>query len=103
MANTFVAGEVTHGHKVESSNRWSVGSRHLDSMRNTDNPLNTPINMGVVVNLYGYKTNGSFGSEHMGGALFCYGDGHVEFLSENISITVYRALSTRAGKETTGP
>ena len=73
--------------------------RHTHTMRSTDNPLNTPPGKGVVVDLYGYKANGAFGSKHPGGANFAFGDGHVEFLSENINLPLYRALSTRAGKE----
>jgi prepilin-type processing-associated H-X9-DG protein len=54
----------------------------------------------VTVDLYGYSCNGAFGSEHAGGAMFAYGDGHVQFLSENIDQYTYRALSTVAGGET---
>lgn len=100
LSNTIFVGEVREGDKTESSNMWTMGSRHLDSMRNTENPLNTPINKGNVLDAYGYKTNGTFGSEHSGGAVFAFGDGHVSFFSENVALNVYRSLSTRAGKET---
>lgn len=42
------------------------------------------------------------GSYHVGGAQFVLGDGSVRFISENISMTTYRALSTRAGGEVIG-
>lgn len=45
---------------------------------------------------------GSFGSQHVGGAQFCLGDGSTRFISENIDSTVYRALGTRAGGEVVG-
>jgi prepilin-type N-terminal cleavage/methylation domain-containing protein/prepilin-type processing-associated H-X9-DG protein len=99
LSNTIFLGEVLYGDKVESSNQWTVGSRHLDCMRNTENPLNTPINKGNVLDAYGYKANGAFGSEHLGGAMFAFGDGHVTFYSENMALNVYRSMSTRAGKE----
>jgi prepilin-type N-terminal cleavage/methylation domain-containing protein/prepilin-type processing-associated H-X9-DG protein len=40
-----------------------------------------------------------FRSEHPGGAQFCYVDGSVRFLGENIELQVYRALSTIEGGE----
>ena len=41
----------------------------------------------------------SFRSRHKGGLQFCYADGHVAFIDENINIALYQALSTKAGKE----
>ena len=38
-------------------------------------------------------------SLHEGGAFFCFGDGSVKFLSENIDLTVYEGLCTRDGRE----
>ncbi len=40
-----------------------------------------------------------FGSDHPGGALFVYADGHVEFLSETMDMDAYQALSTYKGAE----
>jgi hypothetical protein len=40
-----------------------------------------------------------FFSAHSGGAQFVYGDGSAHFLSEEIDLTVYRALGTRATGE----
>ena len=99
LSNTMYAGEVVESHTVESSNRWAAASRHLDSLRSTENPLNTPPGTGITLNAYGYQCNGAFGSYHPGGGLFGFGDGHVTFISENIALATYRALSTRAGKE----
>jgi prepilin-type N-terminal cleavage/methylation domain-containing protein/prepilin-type processing-associated H-X9-DG protein len=99
LSNTMFAGEVIEAHTADSSNRWLVGSRHTDSLRSTDNPLNTPPSTGVVVTLYGNRVNGAFASRHPNGAMFAFGDGHVNFFSENIDLTVYRALSTRAEGE----
>jgi len=100
MSNTIFVGETIMNHTSESQNRWTVGARHLSSMRSTDNPLNSPPGQGVVVlDLYGYQANGAFGSRHPGGALFAFGDGHVVFLGENVDLNTYRALSTRDGGE----
>ncbi len=40
-----------------------------------------------------------FRSEHPGGAHFCYVDGSVRFLGENVQLQVYRAISTIEGGE----
>ncbi|MBN2294300.1 MAG: DUF1559 domain-containing protein [Pirellulales bacterium] len=100
LSHTIFAGEASRGDKTETSNRWAVGSRHLDSLRTTNNPINTPPDEGIVLNLYGYVCNGAFRSEHPGGAMFAFGDGHVEFLDEGMDMRTYRALSTRATGET---
>jgi prepilin-type processing-associated H-X9-DG protein len=114
MSNTMFVGETVEGHVRESANVWTIGARHLHSMRSTDNPLNTWPGDGVFVRvgggggtgddqpLYGYRANGAFTSQHPGGAAFGFGDGHVEYLSENIDLFTYRALSTRAGGEVLG-
>ena len=41
----------------------------------------------------------NFSSTDEGGAFFCFLDGSVKFLSENIDIWVYQALSTPMGNE----
>ena len=40
-----------------------------------------------------------FGSYHVGVCQFVFGDGSVRAISNNIDLTTYRALSTRAGGE----
>ncbi|QDV50318.1 DUF1559 domain-containing protein [Gimesia fumaroli] len=49
------------------------------------------------INSYGEEAAGSY---HVGGAHFLMGDGRVKFLSENIDMSTYRAVSTRAKRET---
>lgn len=41
-----------------------------------------------------------FSSMHEGGLHFAFADGHVQFLSENIDVTLLRAMTTRSGQET---
>jgi len=103
VSNTIFAGEVIKAHTVESANCWCLGSRHLHSLRTTDNPLNTQPDEGVTVDLYGYSCSGAFASYHPGGANFGFGDGHISFVSENIDLATYRALSTREGGEPVSP
>jgi prepilin-type N-terminal cleavage/methylation domain-containing protein/prepilin-type processing-associated H-X9-DG protein len=95
LSNTFFVGEVIGAETSSGANRWMIAGRHLDSLRTTDNPLNTPVGAGVVYS----GANGAFASRHPGGGQFALGDGSVRFVSENIDLAVYRAASTRQGQE----
>jgi prepilin-type N-terminal cleavage/methylation domain-containing protein/prepilin-type processing-associated H-X9-DG protein len=99
LSNTIFAGEVIATDTLESSNRWLVGYRHTDCLRSTENPINTKPGKGIVLNLYGYKANGAFGSKHPNGANFLYGDGSVAYMVDNVDLKTYRALATRKGRE----
>jgi prepilin-type N-terminal cleavage/methylation domain-containing protein/prepilin-type processing-associated H-X9-DG protein len=100
LSNTMMVGEVIETHTDESANCWCLGARHLDCLRSTDNPLNTPPGQGVVIDLYGYRANGAFASQHPGGGQFAFGDGRVVFISDGIALPIYRGLSTIYGEET---
>jgi len=99
LSSTMFVGEVFESHTPESTNIWTQASRHESSLRTTENPINTKPGTGITTSPYGIPLFGGFGSRHVGGAQFVFGDGHVDFLSENISLVVYRALSTRQGDE----
>ncbi|MBA4031888.1 MAG: prepilin-type cleavage/methylation domain-containing protein [Planctomyces sp.] len=51
------------------------------------------------INSYSEEAAGSY---HVGGAHFLFGDGTVRFLSENMNMPTYQALSTRAKNEVIG-
>jgi hypothetical protein len=44
----------------------------------------------------------SFGSQHIGGANFCCGDGGVRFVNQGIAMDAYLSLASRNGGETLG-
>jgi len=69
----------------------------------TVNPINTPPGTGVTTSPYGIRLNGAMGSRHSGGAQFGFGDGSTHFIRDNVSLSVYRALSTRSGGEGVSP
>jgi prepilin-type processing-associated H-X9-DG protein len=102
-SKTYFIGEVAEGHKKETRNRWTAAGRYVDSLRSTENPMNTPVGLGgFEFDSNGYKTTGCFSSKHPGGAIFGFGDGHVEFVNEDIAIDVYQAASTRAAGDDAG-
>ncbi|QDU61771.1 Type II secretion system protein G precursor [Planctomycetes bacterium Pan216] len=94
LTKTMMVGEVVAPDTPESSNTWTLGSRHQDSLRSTNNPLNTLPEEGITFDSYGTLVNGAFASRHPGGGHFVFGDGSVAFLSEEMDLGVYRALST---------
>ncbi len=97
-SKTISVGEIVEGHTVNSSNIWSYVLRYADCFRVTSTPLNTPADLnGIAVGTNKAKVNGAFASEHPGGALFSYLDGHVVFLEENIDLTLYQEMSTIRG------
>ncbi len=95
LSNTFFVGEVVRPDLWESSNTWSYAIANADSLRTTDNPLNTQPGAGVVVE----RRNGAFGSSHPDGGSFLYGDGHVQFVSDSAKAEVYKGFSTINGDE----
>ncbi len=102
LSNTMFIGEVVDAHTNLSTNIWTQASRHESCLRTTENPINTPPGTGITTSPYGIALNGAFGSHHVGGSHFVFGDGHVSFLSENIALITYRGLSTRQGYEVVG-
>ncbi|WP_279676014.1 DUF1559 domain-containing protein [Aeoliella straminimaris] len=101
QSNTFFVGEASGGDQLSGRNRWIVASRYIDSMRTTNYPLNTPAELDLAGTKSwfstNYVTNGAFRSFHPSGANFGFGDGHVEFITDEIGLDVYQALSTIAG------
>ncbi|MGD0516591.1 MAG: DUF1559 domain-containing protein [Thermoguttaceae bacterium] len=93
VSHTFFVGELRDG-----LCKWTAGQRHT-TIRYTTNPLNTFPGKGLIDSDNGDDFNGAFGSRHMGGANFAFGDGHVVFVSDTIATALYQALSTRASKE----
>jgi prepilin-type N-terminal cleavage/methylation domain-containing protein/prepilin-type processing-associated H-X9-DG protein len=97
-SNTFMVGE-----DIPSVNRWC-------SWPYSNNAVGTcaiPLNNAMVPGQPGYGNNGdwpdnySFRSNHNGatGANFAMADGSVQWINNNINLTVYRSLATYAGGE----
>jgi prepilin-type N-terminal cleavage/methylation domain-containing protein/prepilin-type processing-associated H-X9-DG protein len=91
----FAVGEVVASDTNNGINMWTKASRYQTSLRTTVNPLNTPPGTGSPITTSAtYSHNGAFGSEHAGGANFVFVDGHVSFVTDNIAMPTYQALST---------
>jgi prepilin-type processing-associated H-X9-DG protein len=90
LSYTMMVGEVVLADTWESSNTWSYARVNADCLRSTRNPLNTRPGSGIVRE----RQNGAFGSQHLGGANFCFADGHIEFASDTIEGDVYKAQAT---------
>ncbi|WP_010587605.1 DUF1559 domain-containing protein [Schlesneria paludicola] len=96
LSNLFLLGERYVPTNVELG---SVGHGTWLGVPDCTTPAGLAAALGdtsVKVNL-GFKTRAEttgFGSSHTGGAHFLMGDGAVRFVSDNISITTYRDLST---------
>ena len=101
-SNTIFVGEVVASHTPESYNRWTNGSRHTDSLRSTNNPINTPPGQGITTApTAGINLNGAFGSQHPGGAQFAFGDGRCTLIGENVDMGVWIGAGSIAGGEST--
>ena len=91
----MMIGEVILSDQWESSNTWSYALAHADCLRTTENPLNTLPGAGSTID----RQNGAFASRHPSGANFCFADGRVDFIKQDIDLDIYQALSTIQGEE----
>jgi len=95
LSRTMFLGEIRRTDFPDwSASRaiWSYGERG-QTMRATEVAMNVPT--AQFYDPTDLNEDCGFGSYHAGGAQFAFGDGRVEFLSEDMDLTVYRAISTR--------
>jgi prepilin-type N-terminal cleavage/methylation domain-containing protein/prepilin-type processing-associated H-X9-DG protein len=98
LSKSFAVGEIKGPDSTDGYALWAYAARY-ETLRTTFNSLNELPGQGVTLNNSWGKENGAFGSDHSGGALFLYIDGHVEFVSENIDSKPYNAYATIAGND----
>jgi prepilin-type N-terminal cleavage/methylation domain-containing protein/prepilin-type processing-associated H-X9-DG protein len=96
---TYAFGEIRSPDNPGNWGPWPFANG-FEHMRLTWYPLNTPPNTTGIGRAYpwGYE-NAAYGSEHSGGGNFLFADGHVEFVSDDISSNAYKAFGTVAGAE----
>lgn len=93
LSQTFFAGETVE------DDRWMYSRRVSSNLRTTYYPINK---LAPTASEAASLTDGSWGcfaSKHVGGGHFVYGDGHVDFINDEIDMDTYQDLSTRAGGE----
>ena len=91
-SNTIAMGEASGSimtNSLDHNNWWGVGGAQV--VAETIGPINPHTGLTRYYQL--------FSSSHEGGAFFMMCDGQVRFLSENIDMSTYKALATRANNE----
>jgi len=104
-SNSILVGETIY-QNMQINRGWGTSHRTRNTVNNGPGNLTgtyRAINSGRALynafsnrttdqNIHNHLQNTCYGSQHVGGAQFCYGDGHVAFLSQNINLAIYRSL-----------
>ncbi len=107
-SNSVMVGETIY-QNMQINRGWGSGQRVNHTANNGPGNItgtHRAINSGEKIyrayystvatpgdqNLHNHLMNTCYGSQHVGGAQFTYGDGSVHFLSENINLDTYRTL-----------
>ena len=106
-SNSILIGETIY-QNMQINRGW--GSSHRTKHASNNGPGNITgtyraINSGKALydafsdrtsdqNIHNHLMNTCFGSMHSGGAQFCFGDGSVRFLNENMNLAIYRTLGS---------
>lgn len=100
LSKTFAVGEIRGADTIHGYSLWAYASRWESSLRTTNNVLNEQLGKGTHTRTEGWGAiyNAAFSSDHPSGAHFLYGDGHVEFTSEDINYNLYQELATIASQ-----
>ncbi len=116
-SSTLIAGESVHPQRwgmgpgygnpaIGGPVGWSWAGACMQQACRIDNASygrdfrNTKFPINAVIPLLADNENDTpFGSQHAGGANFLFGDGHVGFLSQTVSLTALQALASINGGE----
>jgi type II secretory pathway pseudopilin PulG len=94
LSNTFLVGEG-----LIRASRWNWWAYGNGCIRTCAIPPNVVSPNGTPYDQYDWYNNFGFSSNHNHGVQFVYCDGSVHFISDTITLPVYRALATKAGGE----
>jgi prepilin-type N-terminal cleavage/methylation domain-containing protein/prepilin-type processing-associated H-X9-DG protein len=94
LSKTIFVGEVRDGYTLNNPCTWALGNMG-ETIRYTTNPINNPPGAPISSSFLGITVNGAFSSRHPRGAQFAFGDGHVEFLTDELDLFTFKRLSTR--------
>lgn len=90
MSKTMMVGEDLPSHNNHTM--WSFANGDSSS---TFAPLNYSLRNPLPAEYWDVR---GFRSRHTGGANFAFGDGHVEFIQEDIDFDIYKEMSTISDK-----
>jgi prepilin-type N-terminal cleavage/methylation domain-containing protein/prepilin-type processing-associated H-X9-DG protein len=93
-SNTIMIGEAAAGR--DYMNSWQHGDTTIATCAYPPNHKNPA---GQLYPPTDWWNQYSFTSFHTGGSNFAMTDGSVQFISDNVNLTVFRAMGTRAGNE----
>ncbi len=92
--------------RMGRKDHWAIGSDDIDTtgqgdmsevLGSTGVPMNLPPVAPGSDAFAAYEF--SFGSRHVGGANFGFGDGSIRFLSQSVDLATYKGLGSRNGGE----
>ncbi len=104
-SHSILVGETIY-QNMQINRGWGTGHRTKHGSNNGPGNLtgtfrainsgkqlyNAFSNRSTDQNIHNHLSNTCYGSLHPGGAQFCFGDGSVKFLNENLSLVIYRTL-----------
>jgi prepilin-type processing-associated H-X9-DG protein len=98
-SNTLMVGEMSWDNEVTGTRyrSWVRGCDTAPVCAGSRNVVNAINSSSIAV-----FNDIAFGSMHPGGTHFSMADGSVRFLQESFSLSTYRALASRDGREPTG-
>jgi prepilin-type N-terminal cleavage/methylation domain-containing protein len=108
LANTFAIGEALpdlcshtfwYGMNATEATTAVPLNSYLRVYRNTNPRSSYYGNATTFAPFWDWNNNYSYASQHPGGGQFALGDGSVRFVSETVSLSVYRAMGTMNGGE----
>jgi prepilin-type N-terminal cleavage/methylation domain-containing protein len=106
-SNSILVGETIY-QNMQVNRGWASGHRTRHGSNNGPGNITgtyRAINSGKALyeafsdkrtdqNIHNHLMNTCFGSLHAGGAQFCFGDGSIRFLNENMNLAIYRTLGS---------
>jgi prepilin-type N-terminal cleavage/methylation domain-containing protein/prepilin-type processing-associated H-X9-DG protein len=90
---------------IEQHSGWAWANYYpgYDYLYGTSMPLNWSFTTAGITSDSGFvyqdQRYSTFGSQHVGGANFCFADGSVHFIANTIPLAMLQALSTRSAGE----
>lgn len=99
LSNTILIGEKAFDPSVQRATNWYWDeSIYIGGSKGTSRG-----GLGVLPDRRGIPFRENWGSSHVGGAQFAFGDGGVRTIQFDVEITVLEALLTPAGGEVVNP